>query len=380
VPALTLTQEHEALRDSTRAFLDAEYPVAALRALRDGHDPVGFSKSSWAKCVDMGWTGLLLPRDARGSGFGYVGAGLISEQIGRTLAATPFLATCVLGVTALVAGGTETQRRRWLPLIRCGSAFLALAVDETGKHAPASIALRATPSADGFTLSGNKIFVLDGQVADAFVVSARTAGPAAQTSDVSLFLVPRDVFGLTIEPTTMLDSRNAARLCLQSVPVSRADALGTIGDADAVLTRVLDGGRACLAAELLGLGDEIFRRTLEYLKHRTQFGRPIGSFQALQHRMAMLYCELELTRSTVLAALQALDEEDADSSALVALAKAKAADVAGVVAAEGLQMHGGIGMTDEFDLGLFIKRARVAAETFGDGAYHGAVLARKWGF
>jgi alkylation response protein AidB-like acyl-CoA dehydrogenase len=378
VTTLVLTEEQEALSDSARALLDAEYPVAALRALRDARDPSGFSRSSWAKCVELGWTGVLVPPPMGGNGFGYVGAGVICEQIGRTLAATPFLSTCVLGVTALVAGGTEAQQRLWLPRVERGAVFLALAVDDTGQHAPTSSTLCAMPSAEGLTLTGEKTLVLDGQVADAFVVSACSADTLAPPSSVSLFLVPRTASGLSIEPTRLIDSRTVARVRFDRVSVSREQALDR-AEGSTALSRVLDAGRACLASELLGLADEIFRRTLEYLKQRVQFGRRIGSFQALQHRMATLYCELELTRSTVLAALQALDEADSDYGWRVALAKAKASDVAERVAAEGLQLHGGIGMTDECDIGLFVKRVRVAAETFGDGAHHGAALARAWG-
>ncbi|MGH8287353.1 MAG: acyl-CoA dehydrogenase family protein [Steroidobacteraceae bacterium] len=369
-----LTEEQQLFGDSARKFLQARAPVAALRRLRDSRDPIGFSRELWAEVASMGWAGVLVPEDYGGVGFGHVGAGLIAEGSGRTLTALPLLSTAVLGVTIVLRGGSGEQKSELLPAIAAGKLVTALAIDERSRHAPGGVATRAVATGSGFRLKGKKTFVLDGHVADRLIVSARVEGAT------TLFLVDPRVRGVTVERTIMVDTRNAADVHLKDVEVSRADVIGTVGTGASLLERALDAGRAVLAAELVGLATECLERTLDYLRQREQFGRKVGEFQALQHRAAHLFCEIELARSAVATALRALDADADNVSLLVSVAKAKSGEAAKLATNEALQMHGGIGMTDEFDIGFFMKRARAAAETFGDYAFHGDRVARHYGF
>ncbi|MEZ5730126.1 MAG: acyl-CoA dehydrogenase [Burkholderiaceae bacterium] len=251
--------------------------------------------------------------------------------------------------------------------------MLALAIDEHAKHRPERIATRVHAQNGGWRLDGQKCFVVDGHVAEAMIVSARDDDGATR-----LLLVPTDADGVEIERTIMVDAHNAARVRFAGVSLPADAELGA-QPGDEALAGALDSGRAMLAAELLGLADEAFERTLRYLAERRQFGRAIGEFQALQHRAAHLYCELEVTRAAVLHALQALDDPEADTRAraeAVAVAKARACASATLAVQEGVQMHGGIGMTDEFEIGFFMKRARAATELLGDDAFHAEQLAR----
>jgi alkylation response protein AidB-like acyl-CoA dehydrogenase len=285
----------------------------------------------------------------------------------------------VLGATALKAG-TPEQQAKYLPLIAQGAHLLALAADEAARHKPNHVATTATPSGNGFKLNGVKGFVLDGHAADTLIVAARTSGETDDAAGITLFLVSPKAAGVNVTRRSMVDSRGAARVTLDDVQVDGADVLGTVGEGHALLEKMLNAGRACLAAEMLGVSGTSFTMTVDYLKQREQFGQKIGSFQALQHRAAHLFCELELARSATLKALQALDEGDARAPLYVSLAKAKAGEAAILATNEGVQMHGGIGMTDDFDIGFFMKRARAAQETFGDAAFHSDRLARTLGY
>jgi alkylation response protein AidB-like acyl-CoA dehydrogenase len=375
-----LTEEQQLFGDSARKFLQACAPVAALRRLRDTRDATGFDRALWAELAGMGWAGVLVPEEHGGVGFGYVGAGLIAEESGRTLTPLPFLSTAVLGVTALLKGGTAAQRSALLPAIAGGELLVSLAVEERPRHAPQEVATRATATGTGFRLSGRKTFVLDGHVADRLIVSARTDERATAGEGITLFLVDARAPGVSIARTVLVDSRNAAEVVLEDVDVSRADVVGTEGQGSSLLESVLDAGRAILAAELVGIASEGLERTLEHLRQREQFGRKLGEFQALQHRAALLFCELELARSAASAALSGLDAGADDAALRVSVAKAKCSEVAKLATNEALQMHGGIGMTDEFDIGFFMKRARAAAETFGDYAFHSDRVARHYAF
>ncbi|MBM0107092.1 acyl-CoA dehydrogenase [Steroidobacter sp. S1-65] len=364
---LTLTEDQLMFRDAAKRFAAERAPVSQLRKLRDELDPVGFDRALWKEMAEMGWAGVLVPEEYGGVGFGFVGAGLLATEIGRNLSASPLLSSAVLGVTALLRGGTPAQKETLLPAIAGGDLLVAFATDEAVRHAPYDISTRCTGK---YKLSGRKLHVLDGHVADRLIVTARTSGDTCSRDGISLFLVDPKASGVTITRSSMVDSRNSAVVELRDVVVSDADVIGTFDKGAIVLDAVLDAGRAVLAAELLGVAEEAFERTLNYLREREQFGVKIGSFQALQHRAAHLFCEIELVRSVVLRTLQALDAQEPTASSLVCLAKAKASDVARIATNEAVQMHGGIGMTDEFDIGFFMKRARAAAETFGDQYYH----------
>jgi alkylation response protein AidB-like acyl-CoA dehydrogenase len=378
--ALLLNDEQLMLKDAAKGFLAAKSPVSELRRLRDSKDALGYNPELWRDCAEQGFAGVLVPENHGGVGFGFVGAGLIAEQMGRTLTCSPLLSTAILGATAIAQGASSQLQSELLPKIARGDLLLALASDERARHAPSHITTRAVAAGNGFSITGAKTFVLDGHVADKLIVVTRTQGDDADTSGITLFLLDRQSSGISVHRTTMADSRNAANVTFENVAASADDVLGEVGNGFALLEKILDGGRACLAAEMLGVAAESFERTVDYLKNRDQFGKKIGEFQALQHRAAHLFCEIELGKSVVLKALQALDANDARAPVLASLAKAKVGDIAKLATNEAVQLHGGIGMTDDFDIGFFMKRARAAAETFGDGSYHGDRIARIMGY
>jgi alkylation response protein AidB-like acyl-CoA dehydrogenase len=368
--SLVLNEDQLMFRDAAKRFAAERAPITQLRQLRDSRDAVGFSREVWKEMAEMGWAGVLIPEEFGGFGFGLVGAGLIAEEIGRNLSATPFLSTAILGATALVKGGSSAHKEALLPQIAAGELIVAFAVDERARHAPYSVATRATGSAGKFKLNGRKLHVLDGHVADRLIVSARTSGDIEGRDGITLFAIDAKAPGVVITRMHAVDGRNTASVELRDASASTEDIIGTIDKGAAVLDAALDAGRAVLTAELLGVCAEAFERTLGYLREREQFGVKIGSFQALQHRAAHLFCEIELLRSVALRALQALDAQESGAAQLVCLAKGRASEIARVATNEAVQMHGGIGMTDEFDIGFFMKRARAAAETFGDQFYH----------
>lgn len=374
---LILTEEQTMLRDSARDFLAEQAPVAALRQLRDSRSEDGFSRPLWGQFAEMGFTGALVPEAHGGLGLGHVEAGVVLEQIGHHLTASPLLASGIVAVAALRAGGSAEQQAEWCPKLASGEVIATLAVDEGVKHRPLATALAARVEGDELVLDGAKTFVLDGHVADVLVVVGRSSGQPGEAAGLTLALVPRTAAGVSVERTVMTDAHNAARITFSQVRVPLGAVIGGVGTGAVALAAALDAGRAAAAAELLGVADEVFERTVQYLKERKQFGQLIGEFQALQHRASLLYCELEITRAAVIKAQQALDAGDAKAAALaVAVAKARAGRTATLAVQEGVQMHGGMGMTDEFDIGLFMKRARVLQELFGDAAYHQDQLAR----
>ena len=358
---LILSDEARMVRDTALDFFRERSPITALRKLRDDNDPDGFSRELWRQMAELGWTGFLVPEDDGGSGFGVTGLAQVMEASGRTLAASPLLSTALLGASLLSLGGSEEQKAKYLLPLLAGEHILALALEEGSRHAPDRIALKAERDGSGYRLSGHKTFVLDGHIADTLIVAARTAG------GITLFLVPGEA--ATRSRLIMVDSRNAARVRLDNLAVGPEAILGRVDGGAALLEVALDRARAGLAAEMLGSAHEAFDRTVQYLKDRKQFGVAIGSFQALKHRAAMMFCEVEMTRSAVLAAVSALDQTANDASALVSLAKCKANETLFLCSNEGVQMHGGIGMTDEHEIGFFMKRSRVAQASFGDTSF-----------
>jgi alkylation response protein AidB-like acyl-CoA dehydrogenase len=374
--ALVLTEEQSMLRDSARGLISDQAPVSHLRHLRDSKDATGFSRDLWATFAEMGFAGLLVPEEFGGSALGCVEAGVVMEEIGRTLMPSPFLATSVLAASALSRGGSAAQKSEHLPKLSAGSLLAAPAVDEGPKHRPLHTSLQAVRSGNGFKLSGAKALVVDGHVADLLIVAARTAGSAGERAGLTLFLVDPKAKGIAIERTVMVDAHNAARVNFDNAEVNADGVLGEVDQGAQLLEAVLDIGRGAVASEMVGLSEEVFGRTVAYLKERKQFGKAIGEFQALQHRAAQLYIEIEITRAAVLKAQQALDADAAKASAAVAVAKARAGTTATRAVQEGVQMHGGMGMTDQFDIGFFMKRARVCEELFGDANYHADQLAR----
>jgi alkylation response protein AidB-like acyl-CoA dehydrogenase len=374
--ALVLTEEQSMLRDSARGLISDKAPVSHLRQLRDAKDETGFSRELWKNFAEMGFSGLLIPEQFGGSGLGSVEAGILMEEIGRSLMPSPFLATSVLAASALARGGSEAQKSQYLPKISDGSLLAALAIDEGTKHRPLQTNMQAVRSGNGFRLNGDKAFVVDGHTADLLFVAARTAGSAGEKNGLTLFLVDPGTKGIATERTIMVDAHNAARIAFDNVEVNADSVLGEVDQGFPLLDGVLNIGRGAVASEMVGLSEEVFGRTVAYLKERKQFGKAIGEFQALQHRAAQLYIEIEITRAAVLKALQALDADPAKAASAVAVAKARAGTTATLAVQEGVQMHGGMGMTDQFDIGFFMKRARVCQELFGDANYHADQLAR----
>jgi alkylation response protein AidB-like acyl-CoA dehydrogenase len=374
--ALILNEEQTMIRANARAFLAAKSPVAQMRKLRDSRDPQGFSRELWKAFAEMGFSGVVIPEAQGGTGLGYVEAGVVMEEIGRNLVSSPFLATALLGATALLRGANNARNDELLPKIAAGDLLMALAVDERSKHAPTGTAMKAQRSGNGFALSGDKCFVVDAHIADLLVVAARSAGAPGEKEGLTLFLVDPKSKGVEIERTIMVDAHNAARIRFERVEVDADAVIGEVDHGWPLLEGVLNVGRAAVAAELTGVGGEAFGRTVAYLKDRKQFGQPIGSFQALQHRAAHLYTELEITQAAVLKALQVLDSDFEHAAMIVSVAKARAGSSATLAVQEAVQMHGGMGMTDEFDIGFFMKRARVAQELFGDVGFHADRLAR----
>lgn len=377
---LVLNEEQNILKRSAQEFFSARQPLKALRTLRDHQDATGFDPRLWRAMADLGWAGILVPEAYGGAAFGYQGLGLILEEAGRSLAASPLISTALLGAPLLVNAGSEAQKRALLGAVAAGERVIALALDEQPRHAPIRIVTRAKPRGSGYVIKGSKVMVLDGHVADQLLVVARTSGADDAAQGLTIFLVDTTARGITCTRLALVDSRNAANVVFDNVEVAATAILGTLDTGYSALEPVLDGARVGLAAEMLGSGLEAFERTLRYLKLRVQFGVPIGSFQALKHRAALMYCEIELTRSAVREALTALDERRRDVPELASLAKAKACEMLELVSSEAIQLFGGIGMTDEEEIGFFLKRARVAQQTFGDAIFHRDRYATLMGF
>jgi alkylation response protein AidB-like acyl-CoA dehydrogenase len=368
--SLLLNDEQAMLRDSVRDFLSEEAPVCHLRHLRDSNDPLGLSLILWKKFAHLGYSGVLVEETQGGLDLGNIEVAVILEEMGRVLVPSPFFASGVLAASALRLGGNQTQKSLYLSSITSGEKLFALALDESAKHAPLNISLRATGHLGGFVLDGSKTFVVDGNVADHLIVVARTSGESREADGLSLFIVKKATQGIHIVRSSMVDSHNAALVTFDGVMVDAGAVLGVPERGWTLLSQVLDIGRNAVAAELLGVALEVFERTVAYLKERMQFGRRIGEFQALQHRAARMFCEIELLRAAILKAALALNEGGEISQLFVSVAKAKAGSVAKLCVEEAIQMHGGMGLTDEMELGFFLKRARVLNELLGDDRFH----------
>ena len=368
--ALILNEEQQSLKDIAREFLQKNAPVTHFREIRDTKNELGYDEVLWKEMVDLGWSGILIPEEYGGFDFGMVGMGSIFEEMGKTLTPSPLFSTGVLGASLISLGGNNTQKQSLLPKIVDGSLTTALALEEGNRHSPYSINTKAVKDGDNFKISGEKTFVIDGHTADLLIVAARTEGSTDDSSGISLFLVDPDSEGIEITRTSMVDSRNAASIQFKDAIVSSSEILGEQNNGAGILEEVLDRAQIAISAEMLGNASQAFDITLEYLKERKQFGAVIGTFQALQHRAAEMYSELELTKSSVIAACNAVDENSNDLKRMASLAKFKAGETNYLVTNEAVQMHGGVGVTDEYDVGLYMKRARVTEQIFGNSEYH----------
>jgi alkylation response protein AidB-like acyl-CoA dehydrogenase len=367
---LVLQEEQTMLRNAAKDFLQARAPLSHLRQLRDEGVAEGFSRELWEEMAEMGWAAIIIPESYGGLEYGYTGLGLVLEESGRTLTPSPLLSTALLGTSALILSGNEDICSEWLPQVAAGEKLLAVAFEESSQHRPETVNCSAEPEDDGYVLNGRKLAVIDGHVADAFIVSTRTRTGKTLNEGISLFLVAKNTPGLRLETTELLDNHRMSKIHLDGVLVNRNQRVGPLHSGYPILRKVLDRGRIGMAAEMLGIAQETFACTMEYIKQRKQFGVPIGIFQALQHRAAILFGEIELCKSVVLKALQAIDEDSDEVPLLASLAKAKCGQTASLATAEGIQMHGGIGMTDEFDIGFFIKRWSALNQQLGDSRYH----------
>jgi len=378
---LILTEDQDLLSKTAADFVAEHSPVARFRKLRDAKDATGFSRELWKQMAGLGWVGIPFPEEVGGAGLGFAELAVVLEQVGRKLAPEPFLSTVLLGGQALLLGGSEAQKKEWLPRLVSGDAILSVACQEAkSRRDLCHVTTKATRDGDGWKLEGEKIQVPDAHVADAIVVAARNAGGPTDADGITLFLVPKGAPGLAIERQHRVDSRNVGLLRLAGVRAAAADVVGAVGAGGALLERVVDRATAGLCAEMLGAMSQAAEDTFQYLKTRTQFGVPIGSFQALKHRAAKMYIELELARSCVMAVARAVDADDDDLPRLVSLAKARCSDAGILITNEAVQMFGGVGMTDEYDVGFYMKRARVAEMTFGDAAWHRDRFARLSGY
>ena len=377
-----LTEEQSLIRDQAKSWATEQAPVGAFRKMRDADAPLRYDGQTWQSMVEMGWTGIIVPEAYGGSDLGYLTFGVVLEELGRQLTASPLLASALVGTSAICLGGSEAQQQALLPGVVDGSVILTLAVDEGPRHDPTQIQTSAAADGGGFTLTGDKTFVLEGMAATTFVVVARTSGKAGDRTGLSLFLVPADAAGVTRSAMDTVDSRGYATLSLQNVAVGADALLGTLDEGSDVLDQVLDRARAGLSAEMLGSAAQAFDMTLEYLKTREQFGRVIGSFQALGHRAAELFSAMELARSCAEASLQTIDAggDAASVAEMSSLAKCRVGEFLFDMSNQLIQIHGGIGMTDEFDAGLYLKRARALEQTYGNRAFHRDRYARILGF
>lgn len=369
---LILNEDQRLLQDSAKDFFTNSMPVKQLRQIRDDEVEACYSADSWKEIVDLGWSGITIEEEFGGLEFGYVGLGVILEEGGRTLAASPLFSTCVLGAAAISIAGSREQKSELLPQIVQGDLILSLALEESAVHDPKRTKTSASKSGDGFSINGTKTFVLDASTADKLIVVARTSGEAGSAGGLTMFLVDADSAGITITSKKMADSRNACTVTFENVSVPAANVLGQVDGAAGDLQDILSIGQICISADMLGSAREAFERTVEYLKIREQFDTILGTKQALQHRAAQLYTEIELSKSVVLAGLQAIDEgQRGDELAKTAsLTKSKVGETFTLSSSEGVQMHGGIGMTDDEEIGFFLKRARTTEHTLGDVRYH----------
>ena len=377
---LILTEEQEFLRDTAKDFAQERTPVTHFRSLRDNKDENLWDKDIWQEMVNLGWSGILIPEEFGGSDFGVAGISVILQECGKTLTPSPLFSTGVLGAYAISNFGTQEQKEKYLPKIVSGEITTALAVDESSHHDPCKTLFKAEQKGSDFLLNGKKTFVIDGASADVLIILARTSGNSGDLAGLTLFIVESNVDGIKKIKLDMADSRNYANIEFNDVECSNKSILGALESGGETVERILDIGRIAMSAEMLGNAESAFETTIDYLKQRKQFGVLIGTFQALQHRAAEMFCEIELTKSAVMAAIHGADENSNELQRLSSLAKTIAGETLNLVSNEAIQMHGGIGVTDEYDLGFFIKRSRVAEQIFGSSTYHTERYANLSGF
>jgi len=373
-------EDQAMLAESASGFMADEGNIARqLRHWRDRDCPDGFGHALWKQMAEMGFTGMLLDEEDGGLGMGHVEAGIVLEEVGRNLTPSPFLTSSVLAATALKHGSADLKSR-YLPGLIEGESVFAVAIDETAKHRPDRITTKAEKSGNGFKLSGSKSFVIQGASSDMIVVAARTSGADNDADGITLFAVPKDASGITQNPVRLVDSSMASHITFDGVELDGDAVIGEVDGGREILNAVLSAGRLGAAAEGVGVARGAMDMTIDYLKQRKQFGKLIGEFQGLQHRASHLYSEVEIARAVVIKAQQLTDAGAPSADLMTSVAKAKVAKAAGLAVREGVQMHGGIGMTDEYDIGLYMKRDRALGEFLGDAYFHANRVAEMSGY
>ena len=377
---LILNEEQQFLKDTAKNFAEERTPVNHFRSLRDNKDDLLWDKDTWKEMVNLGWSGILIPEEYGGSNFGLAGISVILQECGKTLTPSPLFATGVLGAYAISQYGTEEQKKKYLPQIANGEITTAIAIDESSHHNPLNINTSAVSKDNSYILNGKKVFVVDGASADLLIVVARTSGQTGDSTGLTLFLVENNQPSINVVKLDMADSRNYANITFSDITVQKENILGDIEAGGEAIENILDIGRIAISAEMLGNTEAAFESTINYLKERKQFGVLIGTFQALQHRAAEMFCEIELTKSSIMAAMQGADNNSNELQRLASLAKTMAGETLHLVSNEAIQMHGGIGVTDEYDLGFYLKRSRVVEQIFGCSKFHTERYANISGF
>ena len=377
---LILNEEQQFLKDTAKNFAEERTPINHFRSLRDNKDNLLWDKDTWKEMVNLGWSGILIPEEYGGSNFGLAGISVILQECGKTLTPSPLFATGVLGAYAISQYGTEEQKKKYLPQIVNGEITTAIAIDESSHHNPLNINMPAVLKDNSYILNGKKVFVVDGASADLLIVVARTSGKTGDSTGLTLFLVENNQPSINVVKLDMADSRNYANITFSDITVQKENILGDIEAGGEAIENILDIGRIAISAEMLGNTEAAFESTINYLKERKQFGVLIGTFQALQHRAAEMFCEIELTKSSIMAAMQGADNNSNELQRLASLAKTMAGETLHLVSNEAIQMHGGIGVTDEYDLGFYLKRSRVVEQIFGCSKFHTERYANISGF
>jgi alkylation response protein AidB-like acyl-CoA dehydrogenase len=375
-----LNEDQKAIAKMATDFVGDHMPVGQLRDLRDLKASKGFVPELWSQMSELGFPGMMLDERWGGLDLGFVEIGLVMECFGKNLASTPMLSTALLGGLGLQNSNNAAMCEKYLPDVASGKTILALAAEESVRFQPYRVDTRATKIDGNWQISGCKQFVINGDGADAYLMVTRTSGDSNDRDGLTLFLIPAETDGITKSTGRLIDSRLATSLSLDQVLTDEMSILGEQDRGADLLDVLFDFGTIVLCAEMLGGMQAVFEQTLGHLKERRQFGVAIGSFQGLQHRAAAIFCEIELSKSIVRDGLNAADAKRADLSLVASIAKARCNDAFVLATKEAVQMHGGMGVTDELDIGFFLKRARVCAMTFGDSAYHRERFARLRGF
>ena len=367
------SEEQEMLRQSARNLLEKECPSTLVRRLME--EERGYQPELWKKIAELGWLGLVIPEAYGGSALGYVDLVLVLEEMGRVVLPSPFIWT-VMVAEAINRAGSETQKKALLPKIAAGELVATIAwMEPSGLWGPDGITAAARQNGSDFVIDGAKLFVNDGHIAGCMLVAARTGGHGAD--GVTLFAIEGKRAGVSVTPLTTMDqTRKLSEVKFAGVKATSADVVGEVGNGWKALAAIIDRGKVMLAAEMMGGAQKVLDMTVEYAKVRTQFGRPIGSFQAVQHKCANMMIDVESAKSAVYYAAWAVSNEVAEAPLAAALAKAAASDAFRRVSADGIQVHGGIGFTWEHDMHLYFKRAKSSEFTFGDATYNRELVAR----